>query len=106
MEKHISHELPIRSKLKMLDHIVQIIHSLHTGAPRSSTDHLINDLKARSIFLGEEIQRDVMIFAGQILFQYDYDPWHKVTPDVQKAADRLIHSLGFFHPFPGPKVFY
>jgi hypothetical protein len=95
MDKHISHELPIRSKLKMLDNIAQIIHHLHAGTPRKETDQLINDLKARSIFLGEEVQRDVLIFAEQVQFQYDYDPWHKVTPEVQKAADRLIEDLGF-----------
>lgn len=106
MNKHISHELPIRSKLKMLDHIIRIIRCLHTGAPRSVSDPLINDLKARSAFLDEDVQRDVLIFAEQVHFQYDYDPWHKVTPDVQKAADQLIHDLGFFQPFKGPSNFY
>jgi len=105
MSKHISHELPIRSKLKMLDDIVQIIHYLHTGI-RSKADRLIDDLKARALFLDEQIQQDVLIFAEQVQFQYDYDPWHKITPDVQKAADRLIQNLGFFHPFPGPSKFY
>lgn len=94
---HPSHELPIRSKLEMLDDIVQIIHYLHTGK-RKAADPLIDDLKTRSMFLDERIQQDVLIFAEQVYFQYDYDPWHKVTPDVQKAADRLIEDLGFAKP--------
>lgn len=92
--EHPSKELPIRSKLKMLDDIVQIIHYLHTGA-RASADPLINDLKTRAIYFDEQIQHDVLVFSEQVHFQYDYDPWHKVTPDIQKAADRLIADLGF-----------
>lgn len=95
MSKHPSHELPIRSKLVMLDDIVQIIHYLHMGT-REKADPLIEDLKTRSMFLDEEIQRGVLIFSEQIHFQYDYDPWHKVTPEVQQAADRLIQELGFY----------
>lgn len=94
MSKHPAHELPIRSKLEMLDDIVQIIYYLHTGT-RKEADPLIDDLKTRSMFLDEKIQQDVLIFAEQVQFQYDYDPWHKVTADVQKAADRLIEDLGF-----------
>lgn len=94
---HPAHELPIRSKLEMLDDIVQIIHYLHTGK-RSSADPLIDDLKIRSLFFEPEIQRDVLMFVDQVHFQYDYDPWHKVTPDVQRAADRLIEDLGFSKP--------
>jgi hypothetical protein len=94
MNKHPAHELPIRSKLEMLDDIVKIISFLHSG-DRKKADHLIDDLKTRSIFLDEQIQQDVLIFAAQVHFQYDYDPWHKVTPEVQKAADHLIESLGF-----------
>ena len=97
MNKHPSHELPIRSKLKMLDDVVQIIHYLHTGN-RPAADPLIDDLKTRAIFLDEQIQQDVLIFSEQVHFQYDYDPWHKVTPDVQRAADRLIGNLGFRLP--------
>jgi hypothetical protein len=94
MDYHPSKELPIRAKLEMLDDIVQIIHYLHEGK-RSSADPLIDDLKARSIYLSDHIQQDVMIFAEQVHFQYDYDPYHNVTPDVQRAADRLIRDLGF-----------
>lgn len=99
MNKHPSHELPIRSKLEMLDHIVQIIHYLHTG-DRKTADRLLDDLKVRAMFLDEQIQQDVLIFAEQVHFQYDYDPWHKVTADVQKAADRLIEDLGFYRKAP------
>lgn len=96
MAKHISRELPIRSKLKMLDDVIQIIHFLYTGN-RHAADLLIDDLKARSTYLDEQIQQDVLIFSEQIHFQYDYDPAHKVTPDVQRAADRLIQDMGFFN---------
>lgn len=94
MNKHPSHELPMRSKLDMLDDIVQIIHYLHTGE-RKLADPLIDDLKIRSMFMDEKVQREVLIFSEQVQFQYAYDPWHKVTPDVQKAADKLIKDLGF-----------
>jgi hypothetical protein len=94
MTKHPSLDLPIRSKLDMLDDIVQIIHYLHEG-DRKAADPLIDDLKLRSMYLDEDIQREVLIFSQQVHFQYDYDPWHKVTPDVQKAADKLIDGLGF-----------
>lgn len=98
MSKHPSHELPIRSKLEMLDVIVQVICHLHRGS-RLAADALLDQLKIRSLFLDEQIQQDVLIFAEQIHFQYDYDPWHKVTPEVQKAADKLISDLGFFSIF-------
>lgn len=99
MDNHPSKELPIRSKLEMVEDIIEIIHCLHEG-DRKSADTLINDLKTRAIFLDEEIQLDVLIFAEQIHFQYDYDPWHKVTPAVQQAADKLIEALGFPPPPP------
>lgn len=94
MTKHPALELPIRSKLDMLDDIVQIIHYLHSG-DRKLADPLIDDLKIRSMFLDETIQQNVLIFSEQVQFQYAYDPWHKVTPDVQKATDKLIEELGF-----------
>lgn len=97
MDKHPSHELPIRSKLDMLDDVVKIIHYLHEG-DRAAADHLIDDLKTRAIYLDEKIQQDVLIFSEQVQFQYDYDPWHKVTLDVQTAADQLISDLGFYYP--------
>ncbi len=78
----------------MLDDIVQIIHYLHEGE-RAKADPLIDDLKTRAIHLDDQVQQDVLMFAGQVHFQYDYDPSHNVTPDVQKAADRLIQDLGF-----------
>lgn len=97
MDRYPAHELPIRSKLQMLDHIIQILYYLHTGQ-RGAASPLLEDLKARSIFLDERIQQDVLIFAEQVDFQYDYDPYHKITPDVQKAADSLIQDLGFSSP--------
>lgn len=94
---HPSRELPIRSKMDMLDDIVQIMHYLHTGE-RAAAAPLLDDLKIRSIYLDEQIQQNVLIFVSQVYFQYDYDPWHKITPDVQKSADRLIEDLGFTKP--------
>ena len=94
MKLHQFYELPVRSKLEMLDDISLIIHYLHTGK-RSMAEPLIQDLKTRAVFLSEQIQQDVLIFASQVHFQYDYDPWHIITPGVQTAADRLIRDLGF-----------
>lgn len=97
MNNHHSRELPIRSKLEMVQDIGKIIYYLHTGQ-RSSADLLIEDLKARSIFMDEDIQQDVLAFSEQVCFQYDYDPWHQVTSNVQRAADKLIEDLGFTPP--------
>lgn len=77
----------------MLEDIIQIILCLHTGN-RHVANLLLDDLKTRAMFLDEQIQQDVLIFCEQIDFQYDYDPWHKVTIEVQRAADRLIESMG------------
>jgi hypothetical protein len=97
MDKHHSRELPIRSKLAMVQDIGQIICYLHTGQ-RSAADLLIEDLKTRSVFMDEDIQQDVLSFSEQVCFQYDYDPWHQVTLNIQRAADKLIEDLGFTPP--------
>jgi hypothetical protein len=94
MNKHPSQELPIRSKLEMVHDIVETIHSLHAGS-LSTTHILLEDLKTRSLFLDLQIQQDVLMFCEQIEFQYAYDPWHNITPEIQKAADKLIEDLGF-----------
>jgi len=99
MKKHPSHELPYQSKRIMAEDVTFIIHYLHTGH-RTLAEPLLEDLKTRSLFLDEQIQQDVLIFSEQVLFQYDYDPWHKITREVQKAADRLIHDLGFHIEHP------
>ncbi len=93
MRKHSFRDLPVRSRIEMLEDVSKIIHYLHTGQ-RKAADLLIEDLKTRSMFFDEEVQQDVLIFSEHVQFQYDYDPWHKVTPDVQRAADKLIHDLG------------
>lgn len=90
----MTRELPIRSKLAMAEDIAMVLHCLHDGH-KASSDRLLEDLKVRSLFLDETIQQDVLIFAEQVQFQYGYDPWHKITPDVQQAADKLIEDLGF-----------
>jgi len=92
--KHPSQELPIRSKIEMAKDIAEVIQCLHRGQ-RGVADLLIEDLKTRSLFMDEKTQQDVLKFAEQVAFQYDYDPWHKITKDVQKAADELIEDLGF-----------
>ncbi|HSX11599.1 MAG TPA: hypothetical protein VLF94_07795 [Chlamydiales bacterium] len=81
----------------MLDDIVQVIHHLHEG-DRKGAEPLLDSLKIKAIYFDEKIQQDVLIFAEQIYFQFDYDPWHKVTPEVQKSADNLIAALGFSNP--------
>ncbi|OGN63717.1 MAG: hypothetical protein A3E80_00645 [Chlamydiae bacterium RIFCSPHIGHO2_12_FULL_49_9] len=93
MKKHPSRELPIRSKLEMAEDVAEILRCLHTGR-RSALDLLLQDLKTRSIYFEEQIQQDVLVFAEQVQFQYDYDPWHKVTREIEKAADKLIEDLG------------
>ncbi len=97
MIKHPAFILPIRSKLDMLNDIVQIVCYLHEGN-RKEAEKAIQDLKVRALFLNPEIQNRVLIFTDQVHFQYNFDPWHKVTPDVQKAADKLIEELGFQPP--------
>ena len=98
MNKDFSWEdLPIRTKVEMAEEVGEIIHALFTGH-RPSADRLIENLKLRATTLDEAIQQDVLMFAEQVQFQYDYDPWHKVTPGVTKAADKLIEDLGFSPP--------
>ena len=93
MQNDLFRELPIRSKTEMANDIAQIIHCLHRG---QYTGPLIENLKARSTFLDERVQQDVLIFVEQVQFQQAYDPWHKVTPEITLAADRLIEDLGFY----------
>lgn len=81
----------------MLNDITQIIYYLHIGN-RKAADEFIKDLKIRSTFLEETVQSQVLIFVEQIHFQYEYDPNHKVTLEVQQTADKLIEELGFRSP--------
>jgi hypothetical protein len=94
MKTNINPELPIRSKLEMVMNVGKILGCLHRG-DRSQAELLIDDLKGRALHLDDEIQHDVLVFAEQVHFQYDYDPCHNVTSDVTRAADHLIESLGF-----------
>ncbi|HLB52523.1 MAG TPA: hypothetical protein VJK48_02300 [Chlamydiales bacterium] len=94
MKKHITQELPFRSKLEMLKDIATAIDSLHRGK-RDSIDQALKSLKSRALFLDPVIQQDVLMFSEQIAFQYDYDNWHLITKEVQQAADQLIEDLGF-----------
>ncbi len=97
MEKHYSQELPIRAKMEMAKEIGQVVACLHAGR-RSAADLLIEDLKARAVYMDEEIQQSVLMFAEQVQFQYDYDLWHRMTAEVAQAADKLIENLGFRPP--------
>ncbi len=92
MSDNIFHANPIRSKVEMMQDILKIIQYLHLGQ-REKAEPLMEDLKARSALLDDQIQQDVLMFIEQVQFQYAYDPWHKITEDVQKAADRLIEDL-------------
>lgn len=94
MKKYPGLELPIRSKIQMVEEIVQILKFLHEGK-KGEADPLLDDLRLRALFLDEEIQKGVLIFSNQVQFQYSYDPFHKITPEVEVAADRLIEDLGF-----------
>ena len=87
-------EDPALAKSIMCEDIAFIIHHLHYGE-RKLAEPLIRDLKTRSLLLEDKIQQDVLKFSEQVQFQYDYDPQHKVTPEVQEAADNLLKDLGF-----------
>lgn len=97
MGKAPHNELPIRSKIEIAEGVGKIIHYLHTGQ-RSAADLLLEELKIRSLYLDEAIQQDLLVFAEEVQFQYVYDPWHNVTSQVEKAADKLIEDLGFLPP--------
>ena len=86
-------ELPLHAKDEMARDIAKVIEDLHLGKRRSAMIFL-HDLKQRSLHLDEKIQQDVLMFAEQVEFQFAYDPWHNITEDVRKAADRLLHDLG------------
>jgi hypothetical protein len=89
----------IHSKIQVAEEIGQIIHCLHTGK-KEVADHLIENLKNRSLYLDEKIQGDVLMFAEAIQFQETYDPWHLITPEIEEAANQLIADLGFTPPNP------
>jgi hypothetical protein len=80
------------SKTEMQEDIAKIIFHLHHGN-RVLGDIFIDNLKANAIHMESRIQQDVLIFAEQVHFQHDYDPWHRVTPEVQTAADQLLSDL-------------
>lgn len=94
MKKYPGLQLPIRSKVQMVEEIIQILKFLHEGR-KEAFDPLIEDLKLRALFLDDTIQKGVLIFSNQVHFQYQYDPFHKISPEVEQAADRLIEELGF-----------
>jgi hypothetical protein len=86
--------IPLHTKIDMLEDIVNIIHFLHTGE-RSSVDLHINNLKANALYGSETLQQHVLNFSEQVQFQYDYDPDHRINKEIQDAADTLIQDLGF-----------
>ena len=101
--ENYQNELPIRSKIEVAQEIGQIIHYLTQGQ-ESKVNELIEDLKNRSIYLDEKIQGDVLIFAETIQFQQSYDPWHQITPEIEKSANQLIEDLGFIPPQNCPRI--
>ncbi len=90
-------ELPIQAKLEMAKDISRIIAHLHRGEKKEA-DFLIEELKKRSVYFSEEAQQAVLMFSEQVDFQYDYDPWHKVTDNVEKAARQVLEALGLTPP--------
>lgn len=96
--KQYRNEDPNLAKLIMCEDVAHVIFHLHHGQ-RSQAEPLIKDLKTRSLLMGDKIQQDVLIFSEQVQFQYDYDPQHLVTPEVQKAADHLLKDLGIEESF-------
>jgi hypothetical protein len=88
-----SRELPIQAKKEMAKDIAEVILCLLQGRHRNAMT-LINEIKSRAVHLPENIQHDVLIFAEQIEFQFAYDPWHTITKDITRAADRLLSDLG------------
>ncbi|MBI5272973.1 MAG: hypothetical protein HY861_03215 [Chlamydiia bacterium] len=94
MDYNQFHQLPIRSKREMANDVAQIIYCLHFGK-NTSVNLFIEDLKTRALLLDPQIEQDVLMFVAQVQFQYDYDPWHKVTQEVQRTADKLLEDLGF-----------
>jgi len=87
--------LPIRLKLGIINCIEQIVHNLHMG--KDLTPY-IEMMKRNALLLDEEIQRDVLRFVEIVQFQAVYDPFHRLTQEVQNTADRLIEDLGFVPP--------
>ena len=92
MSDHNQRDLPLRSKRAMVQDVGQALRFLHEGG-KAKLDVVIRDLKTRSIDLEENVQQSVLIFSEQVDFQYAYDPWHLVTRDITRAADRLIAIL-------------
>ncbi len=61
-------------------------------------NQLLGEIKSRSLHLEDPIQQDVLMFSEAVQFQAGYDPWHLVTPTVEKMADQLVEALGFVPP--------
>lgn len=94
MEKHPGLELPIRSKIAMLEDIIDAMEGLHRGL-RKRIENSLKDLLLRALYLDEAIQQSALIFSEHVQFQYRYDPQHKVSEEIEKAADQLIENMGF-----------
>jgi hypothetical protein len=95
--KNYRKELPIRSKIDLAQEVGQIIHDLSVGK-ESSVEALIEQMKNQSIDLDETIQGDVLVFSEAVQYQLAYDPWHEITPEIERAANQLIRDLGFVLP--------
>jgi hypothetical protein len=79
----------------MAKEVAEVVGFLHQRKSRRALDGLLQDLKARALYFDETVQTNVLIFCEQVQFQSVYDPAHGVTQDVEKAANRLLESLGW-----------
>lgn len=87
----------IRKKFILVKDISQVIKDLHFGKIQAIPP-LLDEMRSISQDLDEESQNDITLFALQVEFQMDYDPFHLVTEEIRKAGDALINDLGFHLP--------
>lgn len=85
-------KLPIRRKKEMIEAIAGLLFALHSGEVSSCTI-LIEELKRNALFLDCEVQQGVLMLAGTVQFQVEYDT--QISGEVDRCADLLLESLGF-----------
>jgi hypothetical protein len=88
-------ELPIKSKLQMLEDIAEALHLFQQGE-KAKLEAVLQNLKVRSVYLEEPIQQATLIFIEQVLYHFGYD--RLLDAELQRSADRLIEELGFTPP--------
>jgi len=80
-------------KALLLDHLARVVANLHRGNIEAIVP-LLRQMHTAARSLSPQIQLDIHQFIIQVEFQMDYDPFHLVTEEIQKAADALIKDLG------------